>query len=78
MPPRILPATLSPGLCDRGSILAERYYEALEAPQGKELVWFEDPPHVTYAEEPEIFDQEMLPVRHETYHREGRFLWPNG
>jgi hypothetical protein len=50
----------------------------LEAPQGKELVWFEDPPQVTYAEEPEIFDQEMLPVRHETYHREGRFLWPNG
>jgi pimeloyl-ACP methyl ester carboxylesterase len=50
----------------------------LEAPQGKELVWFEDPPHATYAEEPEIFDQEMLPVRHETYHRVGRFLWPNG
>ena len=59
-------------------MLAERYYEDLEALQGKELVCFEDPAHVTYAEEFKIFDQEMLPVRHETYHREGRFLWPNG
>ena len=59
-------------------MLAERHYEALEAPQGKELVWFEDPAHVTYAEEPEIFDQGMVPVLHETYPREGRFLWPNG
>jgi pimeloyl-ACP methyl ester carboxylesterase len=48
-------------------MLAERYYEALEAPQGKELVWFEDSAHVTYAEEPEGFDQEMLRVLHETY-----------
>jgi pimeloyl-ACP methyl ester carboxylesterase len=59
-------------------MLAERYYEALEAPQGKELVWFEDSAHLTYAEEPEIFDQEMLRVLHETCPREGRFLWPNG
>jgi hypothetical protein len=48
-------------------MLAERYYEALEVPQGKELVWFEDPALVTYAEEPEIFDQEILRVLHETY-----------
>ena len=33
-------------------MLAERYYEALEAPQGNELVWFEDSAHLTYAEEP--------------------------
>jgi pimeloyl-ACP methyl ester carboxylesterase len=38
----------------------------LEVPQGKELVRFEDSAHVTYAEEPEIFDQEILPVLHET------------
>jgi len=37
-------------------MLAERYYEALEALQGKELVWFEDSAHVTCAEESEIFD----------------------
>ena len=48
-------------------MLAERYYEALEAPQGKELVWFEDSAHVTDVEEPEMFDQEMLRVLHETY-----------
>jgi hypothetical protein len=39
----------------------------LEAPQGKELVWFEASAPVTYAEGPEIFDQEMLRVLHETY-----------
>jgi hypothetical protein len=48
-------------------VLAERYYETLEAPQGKELVWFEDSAHVTYAEEAEISDQEMLRALHETY-----------
>jgi pimeloyl-ACP methyl ester carboxylesterase len=48
-------------------MFAERYYEALEAPQGKELGWFQDSAHVTYAEEPEIFDQEILRVLHETY-----------
>jgi hypothetical protein len=47
-------------------MLAERYYEALEAPQGEELAWFEDSAHLTYAEEPEIFDQEMLRVLHAT------------
>jgi pimeloyl-ACP methyl ester carboxylesterase len=51
-------------------MLAERYYEALGAPQGKELVRFEDSAHVTYAEDPEIFDQEMLPVLHESYPQE--------
>ena len=33
-------------------MLAERYYEVLEAPQGKKRVWFEDSAHLTYAEEP--------------------------
>ena len=37
-------------------MLAERYYEALEALQGQELGWFEDSAHLTYAEKPEIFD----------------------
>ena len=50
----------------------------MEAPQGKELVSFQDSAHVTYAEESEIFDQQKLPVLDETYPREGRFLWPNG
>jgi hypothetical protein len=45
----------------------------LEAPQGKELVWFEDSAHLTYAEEPEICDQEMLRVLHATY-PQGRWV----
>ena len=54
-------------------MLAERYYEALEAPQGNELVWFEDSAHLTYAEEPEMFDQKMLHVLHATY-PQGRWV----
>jgi len=41
----------------------------LVAPQGKELVWFEDSAHVLYAEEPEKFDREMLRVLQETYQK---------
>jgi hypothetical protein len=54
-------------------MLAERYYEALEAPQGEELAWFEDSAHLTYAEEPEICAQEMLRVLHATY-PQGRWV----
>jgi pimeloyl-ACP methyl ester carboxylesterase len=51
--------------------LAERYYGALEAPRGKELMWFERSGHALRAEEPEKFDREMLRVLRETYPREG-------
>ena len=51
--------------------LAERYFEDLEAPRGKELVWFEHSGHALRAEEPEKFDKEMLRVLRETYPREG-------
>ncbi len=51
--------------------LAERYYGALEAPRGKELVWFERSAHALRAEEPEKFDEEMLRVLRETYPSEG-------
>jgi pimeloyl-ACP methyl ester carboxylesterase len=50
-----------------GLYTCREQYEALEAPQGKDLVWFENSAHVTYAEEPDIFDQQMLPVLDETY-----------
>ena len=51
--------------------LAERYFESLEAPRDKELVWFEHSGHALRAEEPEKFDKEMLRVLRETYPREG-------
>jgi pimeloyl-ACP methyl ester carboxylesterase len=50
---------------------AERYYEALEAPRGKELVWFEHSAHVPQTEEPGKFEREMLRVLRETYSSEG-------
>ncbi len=51
--------------------LAERYHEALEAPRGKELVWFEHSAHALQAEEPEKFEEEMPRVLRETYPRGG-------
>ena len=35
--------------------LTLRYYEGLAAPQGKELVWFEDSAHMPHVEEPDRF-----------------------
>ena len=47
--------------------LTERYYNALEAPAGKRLVWFEESAHAPMYEEPAKFNQEMLHVLEETY-----------
>jgi pimeloyl-ACP methyl ester carboxylesterase len=41
------------------SIAVERYYQALEAPRGKRLVWFEDSAHFPMYEEPARFNQEL-------------------
>ncbi len=51
--------------------LAERYFEALEAPRGKDLVWFGRSGHALRAEEPKKFDEELLRVLGETYPRGG-------
>jgi pimeloyl-ACP methyl ester carboxylesterase len=46
--------------------LVERYYEALAAPRGKQLVWFEESAHRPHLEEPEKFarvlEQRVLPL----------------
>jgi pimeloyl-ACP methyl ester carboxylesterase len=39
-----------------------RYAEALDAPRGKSLVWFEDSAHMPYFEEPVLFRQALLRV----------------
>jgi pimeloyl-ACP methyl ester carboxylesterase len=49
--------------------LAEHYFGALEAPRGKELVWFEHSAHALRAKEPEKFGVEKLRVLRETYPR---------
>jgi pimeloyl-ACP methyl ester carboxylesterase len=46
--------------------LTERYYNALAAPHGKTLVWFEESAHVPMYEEPAKFNQQMLRVLAET------------
>ncbi|RJP24501.1 MAG: alpha/beta hydrolase [Candidatus Abyssobacteria bacterium SURF_5] len=46
--------------------LAERYYQQLDAPQGKQLVWFENSGHMIPYEEPEKYCAELLRVLKET------------
>ena len=40
--------------------LAERYFESLEAPKGKHLIWFENSGHWPQLEEPEKFRQALI------------------
>jgi pimeloyl-ACP methyl ester carboxylesterase len=40
--------------------LAERYFQALDAPEGKHLIWFEDSGHWPPLEEPEKFRSALL------------------
>lgn len=40
--------------------LAERYFAALDAPRGKQLIWFEDSGHWPHLEEPERFEQAVI------------------
>lgn len=48
------------------SELTERYYQQLDAPQGKQLVWFENSGHMIPYEEPEKYCDELLRVLKET------------
>jgi proline iminopeptidase len=45
--------------------IAERYYEVLEAPKGKRLIWFENSAHMPQYEEPEKFREAMLRIKEE-------------
>ena len=40
--------------------MALRYYEMLEAPRGKRLIWFENSGHWPHLEEPQLFQQEVI------------------
>ena len=40
--------------------LAERYFAALEAPRGKQLIWFENSGHWPHLEEPARFEQAVI------------------
>lgn len=47
--------------------LVKEYYEALEAPYGKNLIIFEDSSHTPFMQETDKFYQEMLKVKNQTY-----------
>ena len=46
------------------SSIAEQYYQALQAPKGKQLIWFEESAHMPQHEEPGKFREILLRVRH--------------
>jgi pimeloyl-ACP methyl ester carboxylesterase len=46
--------------------VAHSYFEALEAPRGKEFVWFENSSHFPNFEEPEKFQRIMKRIAHTT------------
>jgi len=43
--------------------LTERYFKALDAPLGKDLVVFDSSAHTPFMGEPEKFDRELLRVK---------------
>jgi len=45
------------------SSLAEAYFNALQAPRGKELIWFEDSAHHLFFDQPEKLTQEIIRVK---------------
>jgi len=43
---------------------AEQYYQTLQAPKGKQLIWFEESAHMPQYEEPGKFRQTLLAIKH--------------
>ena len=48
------------------AVLAERFYEHLDAPHGKRFVWFEQSGHLPNYEEPARFTDVLVHVKRET------------
>jgi pimeloyl-ACP methyl ester carboxylesterase len=46
--------------------LAERYFDSLDAPKGKHLIWFENSGHWPQLEEPKRFQDEIIRVANQT------------
>ena len=45
------------------SNIAEQYYQALQAPKGKQLIWFEESAHMPQYEEPGKFREILLTIK---------------
>lgn len=72
--PRLdVPAYFFNGAKDYDTPLAvtRDYVDALEAPEGKELVIFESSAHTPFLAEPEKFERELVRVKEETWRSGG-------
>lgn len=49
--------------------VAQRYFDALEAPQGKQIIWFENSGHWPHFEEAARYREAVRRVRDETRNR---------
>jgi pimeloyl-ACP methyl ester carboxylesterase len=49
--------------------MAEQYFTALDAPNGKHLIWFENSGHWPHLEEPERFSEEVTRAADQSLHR---------
>jgi len=50
--------------------LVQEYYDKLDAPKGKRLVWFDNSAHGLDYEEPEKFVEELVKVKQDTYKKD--------
>lgn len=69
VPQLLLPVYFFAGRDDHNTPLqvTSRYFESLIAPQGKELVIFEESAHTPFFGEPEKFNRELVRIKEETY-----------
>jgi pimeloyl-ACP methyl ester carboxylesterase len=65
LPQLDVPIYMLQGRRDRvaSSMTAERYYHALNAHAGKQLIWFDDSAHMPYYEDPTKFREVLLKVK---------------
>ena len=54
---------------------AEQYYRALQAPKGKQLIWFEESAHMPQYEEPGKFREILLQVKQQGEVGKGPGMW---
>lgn len=69
VPQLFLPVYFISGEKDRNTplLLVEEYFKVLDAPEGKEIIIFEESAHTPFMGEPEKFNREIIRIKRETF-----------
>lgn len=69
VPELSLPVYFISGKKDRNTplLLVEEYFNILDAPEGKEVIAFEESAHMPFMKEPDKFNHEIINIKNETY-----------